>query len=225
VTEQAPRLHVATKSGKIRVSAEPGAQIAVEGGSLQTEQDGTRSVYVVRGSGTVDVRCPEGTEVIVGTSSGTVELRGRVGAARIATKSGRIDVAHCESVDARTASGRVEIERCDGECRIAVVSGTVHVGRAGHASVSSVSGRISVDDVDAADVKNVSGTIELGASATGRVAVRSVSGTVKISVPQDRSPATRLRSVSGSVRCDCEQGGDGELDVKTISGTIRVACS
>lgn len=225
MTEQAPRLHVATKSGRIRISAEPGAQFAVEGGSLQTEQDGTRRVYVVRGSGTVDVRCPEGTEVIVGTSSGAIEMRGHIGAARIATKSGGIDVAHCDSVDARTASGRVEIDRCDGECRVTVVSSTVHVGRAGHASVSSVSGTILVDDVDTADVKNVSGTIELGASATGRVAVRSVSGTVNINVPQDRSPATRLRSVSGSVRCECPEGLDGELDVKTVSGTIRVACS
>ena len=88
------------------------------------------------------------------------------------------------SVDARTASGDVRVGDCAGDCRVVVTSGRVEVGKAANASVAGVSGKIRVEQTDAADVKNVSGNIEVGASGEGRVAIRTVSGTVEVSVPE-----------------------------------------
>jgi DUF4097 and DUF4098 domain-containing protein YvlB len=222
VTDDVMRVRIETRSGNIRLEAVEGAEVSVVGGEIREERDGT--TLIKGGSKRLEVVVPSGADVTIGTHSGSVELRGWVGSARISTKSGSIEVDRAHALDARTASGSVRVERCDGECRVVVVSGSVKIGRAGRASLSCVSGTIQADQVDDAEVKNVSGTTELGANATGRVTVRSVSGKVKISVPSDRCPATRLRSVSGKIRCDCDQGHDGEVDVKTVSGTIQVAC-
>ena len=216
------RVRIETRSGNVRLEAVEGATLEVHGGEVREESDGT--TLVRGGSKRLDVRVPSGADVTIGTHSGSVELHGWLGSARIATKSGSIEVDRAHAVDARTASGSVRVERCDGDCRVVVVSGSVKIGRAGRASLSCVSGTIQADRLDDAEVKNVSGTTELGANATGRITVRSVSGKVKISVPSDRSPATHLRSVSGKIRCECDQGDDGEVDVKTVSGTIQVAC-
>jgi DUF4097 and DUF4098 domain-containing protein YvlB len=223
VSDDILRVRIETKSGSVRLNAVEGAELQVHGGEIRGESDGW--VLIKGGSRSLDVQVPSGTDIIIGTLSGSVEMRGWVGSARVSSKSGSIEVDRAQDLDARTTSGSVRVSRCDGECRVVVVSGSVRIGRAGHALVSGVSGTIQAEKVDAADVKTVSGTTELGANAVGRVAVRSISGTVRISVPQDRSPATRLQSVSGSIRCDCDQGSDGELDVKTVSGTIRVACA
>lgn len=216
------RVRIETRSGNVRLEAVEGAALEVHGGEVREERDGT--TLVKGGSRKLEVVVPSGADVTIGTHSGSVELHGWFGSARIATKSGSIEVDRAHAVDARTASGSVRVERCDGECRVVVVSGSVKIGRAGRASLACVSGSIEAGHVDDAEVKNVSGTTELGANATGRITVRSVSGKVKINVPSDRSPATSLKSVSGKIRCECDQGHDGEVDVKTVSGTIQVAC-
>jgi DUF4097 and DUF4098 domain-containing protein YvlB len=217
------RVRIETRSASVHVEAVDGAALAVRGGDVVWEADGSA---VVKGSSKrLDVRVPPGADVIVGTASGSVDVRGPVGSVRISSKSGSIDVERAAAVDARTHSGSVRVKHCDDECRVVVTSGSVRIGRAGRASVSCVSGTVHADDVDAAEVKNVSGTTEIGARATGRVAVRSVSGTVRVSVPAGRAPATRLKSVSGRIRKDCDSGTDGEVDVKTVSGSIRVACA
>jgi DUF4097 and DUF4098 domain-containing protein YvlB len=214
------RLRIVSKSGNVHVVAAPGAELTVDGGSFAAESDGT--VLVTGGSRTLQVRCPTGSDVTIGTMSGKVTIEGEAGATRVASKSGSIEIEHAREIDARTASGRVTIGECEGACRVVVTSGTVRVGKAGSASVAGVSGSIKVRATDAADVKNVSGVIEVGASGTGRVAIRTVSGKVEVSVPETCAPATHLKSISGRIRRDCASGNDGEIDVKTVSGSIRV---
>ena len=142
---------------------------------------------------------------------------------KVTTKSGALAIERATAVDAARASGRVEVGACAGECHVAFVSSNVHIGEAGRAVVATVSGNIDADAVDDAEVKTVSGNIALGARGGGRLAARSISGSVKISVPDGSRPETRLKAVSGS-RSDCEPGHDGEIRAKTISGGISVTC-
>jgi DUF4097 and DUF4098 domain-containing protein YvlB len=216
------KLRIVSKSGNVTVRAEPGAGLDVSGGTITIDADGT-NIVSTRGK-SVDVRCEAGTDVMAGTISGSITLIGTFGEVRAATKSGSIDVDAARSLDARTHSGSVSVGTCDADCRIVVTSGKIAVGRAARASLAGVSGSVRLEETDAADVKTVSGTVSLGCSCTGRVAIRSISGTVDIDVPTDRMPATRLKSISGKIRCDCDQGTDGEIDVKTISGRIQVNC-
>jgi DUF4097 and DUF4098 domain-containing protein YvlB len=219
------RLNVSTRSGRVRIQARTGAALEVRGADMVTEPDGTwRITSSQGGSHAVEVVCPEGTDVIVGTSSGRVELLGPIGDARVTTRSARISIEHAARVDARTWSGAVEVGTCTGECRVVTKSSRVKVGSAASLDVSAMSGRVEVGDVADAVVRTMSGRVEVSTRNSGRVEVRTLSGAVEVEVPRDRRPSTLLKSLSGRVRCDCAQGNDGEINVATTSGSIRVTC-
>jgi DUF4097 and DUF4098 domain-containing protein YvlB len=217
-------LHISTRSGKVRVSAAPGATLAVEGGIIEVATDGTTHVIGARGADRIDITCASGTDVIIGTVSGSVELDGALGSASVNTITGKIHVERARRVDARTKSGRVEIEECDEDCRVVVVSSRVKIGKAVKVAIAGVSGRISAHDVESVDVKTVSGKVDVGSSGAPHVSVRTVSGQVEVQVPGDARPATRFRTISGRVSCDCPTGDVGEIAVATVSGAIRVSC-
>lgn len=215
-------LRVVSKSGNVDVFAEAGGGVSASGGVLVTEPDGT--IVVNAGSKSLEVRCEPGTDVVVGTMSGSIRFHGEFGAVRVATKSGKIEIEEATEVDARTASGSVRVDECAGACRAVVTSGSIRVGRTGSAWLAGVSGSLRVDEADSAEIKTVSGKVVLGSTATGRVAIRSVSGTVEVSVPEGRAPQVHLKSIAGRMRNECPQGTDGEISVKTVSGTIRIEC-
>jgi DUF4097 and DUF4098 domain-containing protein YvlB len=217
-------LHISNRSGSIRVTAVPGATLDVDGGEIDTDPEGGLHVRGRRGSSPIDVTCPEGSDLVIGTVSGRVEVEGPAGAVKVATVSGKIDIERAAEIDVRTKSGNVTVGTCAGDCNVVVTSSNVTVGEAGRASVATVSGRIAVEKLDDARVKTVSGTVELGARGGGQVHVQSVSGNVEVSLPPDRQPSTSLKSFSGRIKCDCENGDDGEIRIKSISGAIRVRC-
>src|SRR6266511_353712 len=97
-------IRVTARSGNVRVTGEERGDVVVTGArGAKVEDDG--SVEVKSKSGSVKVRCPEGSDVIVGANSGSVELRGRLGYARVTVGSGSVVVDHVERLDARTGSG------------------------------------------------------------------------------------------------------------------------
>ena len=223
MTDTAPRLRITRRSGKVRVVADPGVPVSVENGYMETNPDGSLEIRA-RGSSTLEVRCPTGSDLSISTASGAIEVRGEAGSVKVTTKSGNLEIERASEIDARGASGKVKVGVCAGECHIVFVSGNVRIGEAGRAVVATVSGDIEAKDVEDAEVKTVSGKIEIGARGGGKLSARSISGTVKISVPDGDRPATRLKSLSGRVKCECAQGDDGEISAKTVSGGIEVTC-
>jgi DUF4097 and DUF4098 domain-containing protein YvlB len=218
------RLNVSTRSGNVRVVGEPGIELSVEGGSVVREHEGALEIRRSEGAGTIEVRCPAGSDVTIGTVSGKIDTEGPLGAVRVATVSGTVHVAEANRVDVRAKSGSVDIGTCTGECRVVVTSAKVHVGKAQRVSIAGVSGVVLAEGVEGAEVKTVSGKVLLGTTGAGKVSVHTVSGKVDILVPHDVQPATRLRSISGRVRCECPTGRDGEIAVASVSGGIRVSC-
>jgi DUF4097 and DUF4098 domain-containing protein YvlB len=218
----APRdavLRITSRSGRVSVTGEDRSDIVVEkGDEPSVGPDGVE----ITGSGKVVVRCPAGTDVMVGTGSGDVELDGRLGDARVTTGSGDITVEEVRALDARTGSGDVEVEECGGRCRLKTGSGSVQVGRAGEADLATNSGSVEAELVAGARIKTGSGSVEVGLAEAGGVDVTAHSGSVTVSVPAGLRPATSLRSSSGKVRCDCDEGDDGEIRVKVGSGSIAV---
>jgi len=216
-------LKITTRSGNVRVRAEPGAELEVVDGSIETRDDGTLHIRRLPSSSVIEVRCASGTEITVGTVSGKVELLGAFGTARVATVSGRIRIEEVARLDLRTKSGTIDIGTCSDACRIMTKSSAVHVGRAGRATVAAVSGVVHLEHVDGAEVKTVSGKVVVGAGGKDRVSVHTVSGKVEIQVPPATKPLARLRSVSGHVQCDCPPGHDVEIAVVSVSGAVRVS--
>ncbi|HEX6312596.1 MAG TPA: DUF4097 family beta strand repeat-containing protein [Acidimicrobiia bacterium] len=215
-------LRVTTRSGNITVIGEDRDDVVVDRGP-EPEVGPDGAVTVTGRSGATVVRCPAGTDVRVGTGSGDVVLRGRLGDARATTGSGKIEAEHVERLDARTKSGSLTVEYCGGDCQLHTGSGSVRVGRAGDVDVGVGSGSVEAGEVTGGKVRASSGSVDVGLSGGGELEVRAHSGSVRVTVPEGMRPRTSLKSGSGAVRCDCETGKDGKVEVKTESGSIVVA--
>jgi DUF4097 and DUF4098 domain-containing protein YvlB len=216
-----PTVRITSRSGSVQVTGEQRADVVVKG-ARHAEVLADGSVEVKGRSGSVTVRCSEGSDVIIGTGSGNVELKGRLGHARVTVGSGSISAERIESLDARTASGSFVVGECSGECSLKTASGGIKVTRAGEADLATGSGSVNAEVVDGAKVKAGSGNVDIGLSGPGTVDVKAMSGSITISVPRGLRPATRLMTLSGKVQSETDTGDDGEIRVKTLSGSIRV---
>jgi DUF4097 and DUF4098 domain-containing protein YvlB len=222
-------LHLSTVSGHVTVRAEERADVLIESGAPREERiaaDATGRIALRSaraGSANLEVRCPLGSDVSVGSVSGQVRLEGRLGVVRVNTVSGHVEIGLAESVDARTISGDVAVERCDARCRVQSKSGKAVVRSAGDALVSTFSGEIRLDEA-LGDVRaqTASGRVDVALGARGDVAVQTMSGSVRVAVPPDVRPAMRLRTLAGRPRCDCPEGSDCEIRVQSLSGKIEV---
>ena len=85
------RVRISAVSGGVKVTAEARPDVVVDrGGAAVANADGAFEIRPARPSNAVHVRCPVGADVIIGTRSGGVELRGHFGAVGITSQSGSI---------------------------------------------------------------------------------------------------------------------------------------
>jgi hypothetical protein len=175
------------------------------------------------GSRHLEVHCPAGTPISVGTISGDVRLHGDFGPATITTMSGDVSVDRAAALDARSVSGHLEVDRCSGLCRLNTKSGHIETGDTGPTEAATVSGRVRLrNTAGGVTVRTVSGKVDLATDGTETVKARTVSGDIAIRVPNEKLPEARLRSLSGKINCACLQGSDFPLEVTSVSGKIEV---
>jgi DUF4097 and DUF4098 domain-containing protein YvlB len=217
------RLRISAVSGGVKVTAEPRADVVVDrGGFAAAAADGVVEIRAERPSGALHVRCPAGADVVIGTRSGGVELRGRFGSVGITSQSGSIRAGAVAEADLRTVSGTVVLEECDGRCRIATTSGRIRVTATRDAEISTSSGSVDIDGAaGAVHVRAVSGTVTIGSSAQGPVLASTVSGSITIRLPAGVRPTLRS-SGRGTVRNSFPSGDDVLVDVASMSGTVRL---
>lgn len=234
----APRraVRLSSRSGRIEVVAEDRGDVLVERGhpdDLDGEEepggsaveDPEAPLTVSSRSEPLRVRVPEGTDVVVGSVSGRVALRGRLGSVAVTTASGRISVDSADQVGARSISGRIEVAECRGETRIDSVSGRVAVGRTGSVKVSTKTGRVTVGATGGpVRVRSVVGRITITIDDGGPIDARleTVSGRIEVELPPGVAPRQRFAARTGSIRSAVPEGGEGEIAARTISGAIRV---
>jgi DUF4097 and DUF4098 domain-containing protein YvlB len=219
-------LRLQSRSGRVLVIAEAREDLDVEADSIETRVEDGGAALLVRssrgGSKTLTVRCPIDTDISIGTQSGSVRIEGKLGALSVTTMSGDIEVEDAEELDARSMSGKIILGRCRGRCRLNAVSGRVHGGDVDTAYGSTVSGSVKFDRV-IGDVraKTVSGSVDLSALGDGSIAVKTISGKVRIVLPEGTEPQTLFKT-RGHVRCDFAQGRDCRVEAVSLSGSIEV---
>lgn len=225
-------LHLTTLSGRVTVQAEERSDVVIDSGAPSSEKidtDATGRIALTSakgGSAALEIRCPVGTDVVIGTVSGSVELRGTLGEVRITTVSSSALVERAESVDIRSISGHIELEEVTGRCRLKTKSGKVSCGSAGPASVSTISGKIRLESATSSVLaRSASGSIELAMIGKGDVAVQTISGSVRVEVAPGVRPSPKLRSLAGHPRFECEEGDDCKIAVRSMSGKIEVVPS
>jgi DUF4097 and DUF4098 domain-containing protein YvlB len=223
------RLRISTRSGRIEVIAEERADVLIEkaGRTVTPEVDESDRLTITARSSPVVARVPLGTDVVVGSVSGRVELKGRLGACGVTTVSGRVEVDAVESFEGRSAAGRLKVGSCSGRLRVDTGTGRVSIGSCGDLAVSAVSARVEVDEATGSvQVRTVSGRILVGSTAlVPRVRAETISGRVTIDLLATVAPVQRFASKSGSIRSEVPDAGDldrGSVDARTISGSIRV---
>jgi len=210
-------VRISTGSGAVHVQAEADR---TECWSNVDALDGS-PMTIDGGSSKVEVRVPEGTDLVIGSTSGKVTVDGRVGAISVLTTSGRISIDHAASVDARSTSGRVEVVHADGECRVVSTSGKVQVDRCGAADAASRSGRIVLADAHGpVRVNCTSGKIVVAVAGAHDVDAETVSGRIDVSYPVEVRP---LVASSAADLAAATPGHDCTVVARSGSGRVVVS--
>jgi DUF4097 and DUF4098 domain-containing protein YvlB len=215
-------VRISSDAGRVSIVAEDRADVRVDVGRVQVDPTDPSRIRIDSVLSRVEARVPTGTDVVVGTGSGRVDLKGRFGAASIASTTGRVSIDEAESVDARVGSGRVEIGRCDGVCRVNAGSGRTHIGSSGETDVMVESGSIEIGEIRGpARLKTTSGRIEVRLDGRHDLDAESVSGRITIHVPADLHPDVTLAS-RGRTRCGVATGAAPTIRARSVSGRLEV---
>jgi DUF4097 and DUF4098 domain-containing protein YvlB len=214
------RVTITARSGSILVRTGPGPEIEARGAKVHHEPDG--SYRIESASSSMEVTCPDGTDLILGTSSGKVHLEGRLGDVRVTASSGSVHIEAARRIDVRAHSGTVEIGECEGDCHVVASSGRIQVDRAGRVDLNAMSGSVIAESVAGGRIKATSGKVSVGLDRAADLDVRGVSGSITVEVPHGVAPEMRLRTVSGRVRKDVDKGHDCVVSAHTVSGSITV---
>jgi DUF4097 and DUF4098 domain-containing protein YvlB len=219
-------LRITARSGRVVVRAEARDEVTVVEGEdgLNVSRD-VESVSLSSGRGgskNIEVRCPLGASVTVGTGSGSVQLMGALGSVRVTTGSGRIEIEEAKVADLRSGSGDIRAARCLSFFRLQTGSGKAEVGSCNGGEVATGSGRVSVGLASGkVRVRTSSGGVDLGGDGCQDMAVQTISGSVRVRLPRHARPAAQLYS-KHTPRCELEAGNDCHIAVQSMSGRIEV---
>jgi DUF4097 and DUF4098 domain-containing protein YvlB len=214
-------IRITATSGRIDITAEARGDIVVD----QGQEHPMGGVLEVQGSHSgVRMRVPVGADLIIGSHSGSVKLHGDLGNVRITTRSGSLEIEACTSLDARTVSGRVDVGTVSGDAHIKAANGRITIAEVrGALTATSVSGTVEVGRAGGAvHATTVSGKVDVGMTGAADVRAESVSGRVRVALPEGVRPSVSMKSVSGKCECDVPSGDDCRVLCRSISGRITV---
>lgn len=210
-----------------------------------------RAVGFLGRDGAVDVTvtAPRGSSAEVSSRSGDVLLTGELDEATVASGSGDVSVDRVRGrLRATTGSGDVtlgevgaaQVRSGSGSVRVRSVTGPLEVGTgSGDVLAGPVGGEVVVQsgsgDVQLArtiadvTVTTASGDVVIASAVAGRVAVKTASGDVSVTVADGTAVLLDCSSVSGRLRSDLEasaEPGPEEarllLRARTVSGDLSV---
>ncbi len=223
-------LEITTRSGSLVVIAEDGrVDVEVDGLDEQAKrrqiwrEKGRLHIRSGRGSNALTVKCPPATNILAGSDSGSVELRGDFGDVKLKSGSSKISVDSARSAEVKTRDGKIKVSRTHGRVSAGTISGAIEVEQARSARAASVSGKIKMKQIiGSAEAMSVSGKIEIASDGAGDISAATVSGAIKVRIPKDRAPEIKCHRKSGSLDVDCLEGNDLKITVATVSGAIKV---
>lgn len=209
--DEAARIEVdlATTDLEIRVGAPDVVEIDLDvrdPDAVEIDQFGsTVTIRARRGrggrrhGGRISVEVPAGSDLELRTATGSIRVRGDVGAVSIRTASADVAVERARRLEVVTATGDVRVGAVDGSASCTTVSGDVVLGRvAGRLDGSSTSGDVEVERVcGEVDVVTTSGDVEIACCEGDQLAMRSVSGDLRVGLPTGIRVEAELATLAG----------------------------
>ena len=232
-------LDIELHGGSVLLTAGPSGTVSVAvDGSTPDTLDITQigDSIVIRAtrrsrSARLAVDVPVGTDVSVKGASVDVVARGALGALRVRSASGDVRADDVVRADVTLASGdtRLEVVRDGADFR--ATSGDISLGSVGgHLAASLASGDIQVEELGGdGDVETSSGDVTIRRYSGASVAIRSVSGDVRVGLPSGIRVDPEISTMSGKVSLPASAGAptSGErravrVRLRTVSGDIRI---
>jgi hypothetical protein len=179
------------------------------------------------------VTVPAGTDVTVDAASAEVRLSGRLGAVRVRTASGDVQIDGAQRLELSTASGEITCGTVDGDASINTISGDCSVNSVGgRFDATLTSGDLRVDTCGGdLTVASTSGSARVGHCGGSDIVLRSISGDLRLGLPSGVRVDADISTVSGSARLPeppaTATAAEGDrrpvrLRLKTVSGDIRL---
>jgi DUF4097 and DUF4098 domain-containing protein YvlB len=176
---------------------------------------------------------PPATDVEITSGSADAHLFGELGASRVRTASGDVQVERVARLEAATASGDVRVTTSMGDVSITTASGDCAIGVVGgRLSASTASGDVRVELVHSdVQVGTASGDVRVARCDGDDVAVKTVSGDVTIGLPTGIRVEADINTLSGRTRLPDPAGSDTDpaaprrpvrLRLRSVSGDIRI---
>lgn len=184
-------VRLTSTNGRVAIVAEARSDVEVTGrAGVETRLEQSGSVTtVIGGNDKLTLRVPIGTDLVVGTTTGRIEIDGVVGRAAVTTESGRVSIAQAESVDVRSETGKIEIGHAEGRCCLRSVNGRVAVAACGDADVATASGKIVLRNVrGTARAHCANGRIDIEMATANDVAAETVTGRIAVALPRGVRP-------------------------------------
>jgi hypothetical protein len=177
----------------------------------------------------VDV--PVGSDVSVKGASVDVVARGALGLLRVRSASGDVRADDVRRADVTLASGNTRLDVVRDGADFRSTSGDISLGRVGGRLAASLSsGDIQVEELDGdGDLETSSGDVTIRRYIGASVAIRTVSGDVRVGLPSGIRVDPEISTMSGKVSLPAAGGANtgGERRVvkvrlRTVSGDIRL---
>lgn len=216
-------------AGKVIVSIEASHADSVDVGQLAD----TISIRAGRRSRSarIVVDAPTGTDVNVKGASVDVVGRGALGALRVRSASGDVTADDLVRADISMASGdsRVDLIRSDGQ--FSATSGDIAVGSIGGKLIATMtSGDLRVGDLAGdAEVQTASGDVTIGRCDGSTIAVRTLSGDIRLGLPAGIHVDPEISTMSGKVVLPEPAAPTSHVDrrsvkvrLRSVSGDIRI---
>ncbi|MCU1365274.1 MAG: hypothetical protein JWN39_913 [Ilumatobacteraceae bacterium] len=214
--------------------------------SVQVESSGSSDIDLSQIGDTIAIRqgrrgrsariaidAPVGTDLWVRGSSIDVSTHGALGVVRSKTTSGDLQAEDVVRLDVAMSSGDARVGTVRDEAQVATASGDVVIRSVGgRLNVTLASGDLRVDQVGGdVEAGTASGDVTINRFGGSAIAVRTVSGDVRIGLPSGIRVDPQITTMSGSVRLpdgpSPVSSTSGErrqvrLRVRTVSGDIRI---
>ena len=260
------RVEIELLSGKIELRAIDANEVRVRANG-ELEIDGSRSGRRVSirapssgwrpwaGGASVDleIELPRNSRITARTTNGKIKAEGVAGELVLHSANGEIEVKGApEEAYLETMNAAIKFEGEHSEVVAKTLNGEIELrGVTGAVEASTLSGRIRVegDAIERAELRTMSGEIELDSSLAqgARVEAKTYSGRVRLRLPEDTSARFDVQSFSGGIQSDFPSqlfdvednhggwrhgpghrrsfvigGGDARVSIESFSGGVKI---
>ena len=183
-----------------------------------------------RGSAYVVVEAPADSDANIGSASAKIEIDIPLRSVNVKTASGDVEIGVAESVNIKTASGDVRIGAVKTDINVSSASGDVNLGESdGKVNFSSASGDLTIGkNSGTVNASTASGDVAI-VRFSGRLAnVKSMSGEVEIGVPAGTRLDLDATLMSGELHTpqptDRSEPSERQMTIKAklVSGDLRI---